>query len=172
MGIFFRDPQLDRIETVVDRIDTSTRNLLAASARIEKNQEINMSRTSEALDRLAYATASAAALLVQARTEAQAAKANADAVVAADATEDAAQLDAVDTAHGAAIDEAVRILVDALKDPAVPADPPAEQPAPEQPVVEQPAEPAPVEPAPPGDAPLEPVADVTDPDGVDDSKAE
>jgi hypothetical protein len=168
VGIFFRDPQLDRIEAVVDGIETSTRNLLAAAARIEKNQEINMSRTSEALDRLATATATAAHLLADARADAQAAKANADAVVAGDAAEDAAQLDAVDTAHGAAIDEAVRILAEALADPAVPADPPAAQPAPEQP-----AEPAPVEPAPvePGDAPLEPVADVTDPAVVDDSSA-
>lgn len=121
-----------------------------------------MSRTSEALDRLATATATAAQLLANARAEAQAAKANADAVVAGDAAEDAAQLDAVDTAHGAAIDEAVRILAEALADPAVPANPPTEQPA----VVDEPAEPAPVEPAPPGDAPLEPVADVTDPAGV------
>ena len=170
MGIFFRDPQLDRIETVVDGIGTSTRNLLAAAARIEKNQEIAMSRTSEALDRLAAATATAAQLLADARADAQASKATADAVVAGDAAEDAAQLDAVDTAHSSAIDEAVRILAEALADPAVPANPPTEQSAPEQPVVDEPAEPAPVEPAPPGDAPLEPVADVTDPAGVDDSK--
>ena len=45
MGIFFRDPQIDRIEAVVDGIATSTRNLLAATARIEKNQENSMSKT-------------------------------------------------------------------------------------------------------------------------------
>jgi ribosomal 50S subunit-associated protein YjgA (DUF615 family) len=49
MGIFFRDPQLDRIEQIVDRTDTNTRNLLAAAARIEKTQEAMMSKTDDAL---------------------------------------------------------------------------------------------------------------------------
>jgi hypothetical protein len=119
MGIFFRDPQLDRIETVADRIDTNTRNLLAAAARIEKTQEANMSKTDDALGRLATAVVSAVTQLQQSRTEAQASKATADAVVANDAAEDAAQLDAQDTSAATAIDSAVAILVEALKDPEV-----------------------------------------------------
>ena len=67
---------------------------------------------------------SAVTALQQSRSEAQTAKASADAVVANDAAEDAAQLDAQDTSAATAIDNAVSILVDALKDPEVPANPP------------------------------------------------
>lgn len=158
MGIFFRDPQLDRIEQVADRIDTNTRNLLAAAVRIEKTQEAMMSKTDDALGRLATAVVSAVTQLQQSRAEAQASKATADAVVANDAAEDAAQLDAQDTSSASAIDSAVAILVEALKDPEVPANPPADPPA-------EPTEPA-AEPAPPGEAPAETSVDVPDPSGA------